>query len=177
MREQNKKVPIECCTIDKTVVVRVEGRATFKQAAPLKDYFDQILKAGEEREIILDLSRCETLDSTFLGILAGMSSSMRKLDWAPISLVNMNATINRLVSIIGLNRVVDIYDPDKVPSGDSIECQALDNENNSMNKKEQILFMLDAHRQLLPLEEGNEMRFKNLMTCLDESLDKHKDVN
>ncbi|GAB4323477.1 MAG: hypothetical protein Kow0059_18850 [Candidatus Sumerlaeia bacterium] len=171
MSEKSNKLPIECCTIDHTIVIRVEGRATFKHAAPLKDYFDRLLQRDEPCEVIIDLNRCDTLDSTFLGILAGMSTSMKKKGWSRICLVNMNSTIQRLVKIIGLDRVVSTYPPLDLPEGEQVEYVQLDAGDKSMDRKQQILFMLDAHKQLLPLDEGNELRFKNLMACLNESLE------
>lgn len=177
MPDKTKKLPIEICTVDHTVIIRVEGRGTFKQAAPLKDYFDQLLEKDEPVEIILDLQRCDTLDSTFLGILAGMSSSMKKRGWNRVCLVNMNATIQRLIKIIGLDRVVSTYPPTELELGEGAESIHLGVEDveQPKSRKEQILFMLDAHKQLLPLDEGNELRFKNLLNCLNETLEKNGD--
>ena len=59
------------------VVVRIEGRASFLNSACLRDFVNQMLKAGKNR-FVIDFLRCTSMDSTFLGVLAGFALELRK---------------------------------------------------------------------------------------------------
>ena len=52
------------------VVVRVEGRACFANSAALQDFFAQMIGQGKLR-FVMDFAGCTSMDSTFLGVLAG----------------------------------------------------------------------------------------------------------
>jgi anti-anti-sigma factor len=62
------------------VVVEVVnlGRATFKEAAQLKNILDQDIN-NKIRKIVIDLSQCEFIDSTFLGVLVLSLKSIAKI--------------------------------------------------------------------------------------------------
>ena len=62
------------------VVVEVVNlsRATFKEAAQLKKILDQDIE-NKIRKIIVDLSQCEFIDSTFLGVLVLSLKSSAKI--------------------------------------------------------------------------------------------------
>jgi hypothetical protein len=59
------------------VVVRIEGRASFLNSACLRDFVNQMLKSGKNR-FVIDFLRCTSMDSTFLGVLAGFALELRK---------------------------------------------------------------------------------------------------
>ena len=52
------------------VVVRIDGRASFQNSAGLRDFFAEMLRRGKTR-FIVDFQHCASMDSTFLGVLAG----------------------------------------------------------------------------------------------------------
>ncbi len=58
------------------VVLRVVGRGNMITAPGLADFADQQRKAGFRR-FVLDLERCEGMDSTFVGVLVGLATSLR----------------------------------------------------------------------------------------------------
>jgi anti-anti-sigma factor len=62
------------------VVVEVVNlsRATFKEAAQLKKILDQDIE-NKIRKVIVDLSQCEFIDSTFLGVLVLSLKSSAKI--------------------------------------------------------------------------------------------------
>ena len=55
------------------VAVRIEGRACFQNSMCLRDFITEMLKRGKTR-FVLDFQQCSSMDSTFLGLLAGASS-------------------------------------------------------------------------------------------------------
>ena len=53
------------------VHIRVVGRGTFQNGQPLRRYALEMMERGL-RQFIVDLGECDGMDSTFLGVLAGI---------------------------------------------------------------------------------------------------------
>ena len=55
-----------------SAVVKICGRATFVSSVHFKKLFNNLISQGCEK-FTLDLSDCQLMDSTFLGVLVGLS--------------------------------------------------------------------------------------------------------
>ncbi len=56
---------------DKTAWIRIEGRANFNSSVDFKALINGLVEKGYCR-FVLDLTDCVLMDSTFLGVLAGL---------------------------------------------------------------------------------------------------------
>ncbi|QKJ98905.1 MAG: STAS domain-containing protein [Ignavibacteriota bacterium] len=56
------------------------SRATYKEANVLKKNLDELISAHKQQKIIVDISRCEFIDSTFLGVLVLALKSSAKIN-------------------------------------------------------------------------------------------------
>src|ERR1700755_851419 len=59
------------------VVVRIDGRASFQNSSCLRDFIAEMLRTGKQR-FVLDFQQCASMDSTFLGVLAGAAIELKK---------------------------------------------------------------------------------------------------
>ena len=59
------------------VVVRIEGRACFSNSAALQTFLAQMAAQGKAR-FVIDFRNCASMDSTFLGVLAGEALELRR---------------------------------------------------------------------------------------------------
>ena len=90
------------------VVVRVEGRACFQNSACLKDFISEMLARGKKR-FVLDFQNCTSMDSTFLGVLAGVALEMRKVAKEGTLVVTRIGQRNlELMRNLGLHRLLTI---------------------------------------------------------------------
>jgi hypothetical protein len=60
------------CATDHAAIIRISGRANFSSSVHFKTVVNELYNRGAER-FILDLGECATMDSTFLGVLAGIA--------------------------------------------------------------------------------------------------------
>ena len=60
---------------DSVVLVKIRGRASFTISADFKNLIHGLVQRGYQR-FILDLSECLVMDSTFLGVLAGVGQKL-----------------------------------------------------------------------------------------------------
>src|SRR5688500_17317017 len=59
------------------VVVRIDGRASFQNSTALRDFITEMIRRGKNR-FVLDFQHCASMDSTFMGVLAGAAIELRK---------------------------------------------------------------------------------------------------
>jgi anti-sigma B factor antagonist len=95
-------------TIDnKLPVIELEGEVDVYTAPQLKQQMINLLESGN-KQMMIDLTKVEYLDSTALGVLIGGLKRMREMDGNMV-LVCPSARIRRVFEITGLDKIFDIY--------------------------------------------------------------------
>ncbi|HEY9249325.1 MAG TPA: STAS domain-containing protein, partial [Rariglobus sp.] len=88
------------------VAIRIEGRASFQNSACLNDFFSELIGQGKTR-FMMDFLNCTSMDSTFLGVLAGVALQLRKqTPSGSLVLCRMGARNLELVRNLGLHRLL-----------------------------------------------------------------------
>jgi anti-sigma B factor antagonist len=152
------------------VAIRVLGRASFQNSSCLQDFLRERLKAGRSR-FVMDFKDCTTMDSTFLGMLAGAALQLRKLS-APGSLVvcRLNERNLELLQNLGLHRLLTIDDGARVSlasaAGAQLDC------GGKASELEQARRVLQAHENLVAADEANEAKFQDVLTFLKDQISK-----
>src|SRR5580765_1860164 len=95
----------------KTAWIRIEGRANFNSSVDFKALVNGLVEKGYCR-FVLDLTDCVLMDSTFLGVLAGLGmkfNGTRNGGSAPsIELLNPNSRIADLLENLGVEHLFKI---------------------------------------------------------------------
>ena len=145
------------------VVVRVEGRASFQNSSCLRDFISEMLARGKTR-FVLDFQRCASMDSTFLGVLAGAAIELRKSSPSGSLVVSRVGQRNlELMRNLGLHRLLTI------DSGDfSLSFQKCDTplEPKACSEVENARMVLEAHENLVSADEGNRSKFQDVLAFL-----------
>jgi anti-anti-sigma factor len=155
---------------DEIAVVRIVGRCSFQNSGYLEKAADVCERDHGDVRYVLDFQRCESMDSTFLGVLAGIALRQRKRGGGNLIAVNVSAPIRRTMGLLGLTHVLELRDqhPTNVAGGQEVivsEAHTLD-----MPRADQVAHMLEAHQTLVELDSGNEVRFENVIKYLGDSL-------
>lgn len=151
------------------VLVKVRGRASFQNSAPLGDFLQAILREGKER-IVLDFSLCTGMDSTFLGILAGVALEIRQSGGkASLVLCNLSRRNLELVRNLGLHRLLTVDADPKELSLSEEQAEALPAQQQE--EIEQARTVLAAHENLVEVDESNRGKFQDVLTFLRNRLD------
>jgi len=91
------------------LVICIPSREThFALATELRRQLFDFIAAGERR-LLIDLSRCEYLDSTLLGVLVGAARKLHAVNGA-LKLTGVHRNVRRLLQLTNLNRVFEAYD-------------------------------------------------------------------
>lgn len=82
-------------------------RATLREAEPLKDKIAKNLEEGFTKYII-DISACEFIDSTFLGVLVNTLKKVAKLN-GDLKLVGFKPAVRSMFELTRMFRVFETY--------------------------------------------------------------------
>ena len=145
------------------IVVRIDGRASFQNSSCLRDFFTEMLARGKTR-FVLDFEHCTSMDSTFLGVLAGAAIELRKTATQGSIVVSRVAQRNlELMRNLGLHRLLTI------DSGDfSLSFQKCDTplEAKKSSEVENARMVLEAHEHLVRADEANRTKFQDVLAFL-----------
>lgn len=145
------------------VVVRIDGRASFQNSACLRDFIGEMLKQGKTR-FVLDFHACPSMDSTFLGVLAGAALELRKT--APggsLVLARLGQRNLELIRNLGLHRLLTVDAGDFGPSFKQCDT-ALQCANRT--ELDNARLVLEAHENLVSVDEANRSKFQDVLAFL-----------
>lgn len=153
------------------VVVRIEGRACFQNSAGLRDFMADMIRQGKQR-FVLDFQQCSSMDSTFLGVLAGIALQLRKAAPAQGSLVlsRVGQRNLELIRNLGLHRLLSV-DAGDFPMAFAHCDKALSAGDRS--ELDNARMVLEAHENLVSADEGNRAKFQDVMAFLKNRVE-HK---
>jgi anti-anti-sigma factor len=146
------------------VVVRLEGRASYANSAGLQDFLTQMIGQAKTR-FVLDFQNCTSMDSTFLGVLAGAALELRKRN-PPGSLVlcRVGRRNLELLRNLGLHRLL-IVDAGDFPMDFGGGATALDCASDR-SKLENARLVLAAHENLVAADSANQSKFQDVLAFL-----------
>ena len=145
------------------IVIKINGRANYLNSSPMSDFFARMIKDGK-KSFVLDFQNCQTMDSTFLGIIAGLGLEVRVMrPPGKIILCRLSKRNLEVVRNLGLHRIVNV-DSGEFPMTFSAPTEKLD----SVKQKEidDAKMILQAHENLLEIDESNKSKFQDVIDFL-----------
>lgn len=145
------------------VVVRITGRACFQNSVCLRDFVTEMLRQGKTR-FVFDFLHCTSMDSTFLGVLAGIALELKKRPGGgSLVLARLGPRNLELVRNLGLHRLLTVDSGDFQMSFSKGE-QAL--ECPDQTELDQARLVLEAHENLVSADEANRSKFQDVLAFL-----------
>jgi anti-sigma B factor antagonist len=150
--------------------VRVTGRANFTSSVDFKKLVRRLQEQGCQH-MVLDLSECVLMDSTFLGVLA--SEGQRRAvevegKLAPgFELVNASSRVFELIDNLGVAHLFKITQLDL-----SAEAFKAVEPAQGVSRDEITRTCLEAHETLMALNPANVPKFKDVTHFFAENLKK-----
>ena len=143
-------------------LMQVIGRGTFKLASGFSKWIEQLIGSTTVRSVMLDLSKCTGLDSTFMGLMVTLAiKSKRRF---ALLVVNASEQHHQLLDGIGVMRVWRYVDTE-VPEmnwanlAEAVSGSvALDGETREL--------IVAAHKTLMEVDERNIPKFKDVVEMM-----------
>ncbi|MEM1156681.1 MAG: STAS domain-containing protein [Verrucomicrobiota bacterium] len=151
-----------------TGFVRVLGKGSFKNAKLIKSFAESSRNLGVIR-FVIDLQQCKHMDSTFMGVLAGLASQQKKAELEAPKCVNLSARNRELLETLGLDKVMNLVTRSDESTDSDFEL--LDNLEQEDDKKDSAQTMLEAHENLIDADVRNAAKFQDVVKFLRHKLD------
>ncbi len=149
---------------DGATYLTVAGRGTWVLADAFRDEAMAALEEGDA--LVVDLSECNYLDSTFLGTLQEIVSRGDERGQS-VRLQGVSAPIRRLFDELFMGRVVAHVSQSVRPLPEGLE--RLDEHRESSERMQRRI--LDAHQRLASLSDRNREQFAQVIDALRAELD------
>ena len=174
MNEPSKGISVGC--IENRVYVRVIGRGTFQNSQPLRLFALQKIDEGQV-EFVIDLGQCQGMDSTFLGVLAGIGLRLRQNGkLATVHIVNISPRNLELIQTLGLDRLFTVNSSAPPPMAEADYRKLPDTDltqlTHPLEKDETTDLMIEAHDNLVRADERNAAKFRELTRFLREAVER-----
>jgi anti-sigma B factor antagonist len=162
-----------------SALIRVKGRGSFKVGPGLKQFGLSAIGSGC-KQFILDMNECVGMDSTFMGVLAGLACRLKEEAGGRMVMMNLNAKTLALLETLGLDRIIETYAEGSVSEdlkkclADVVDMSVLD--GSTTDRKLTLETMLTAHEDLVKISPDNLPKFKNVMAYLSADLKQFEGV-
>jgi len=155
-------------TGERSACIRIAGRANFALSVQFRQLMKHLRESGHAR-VLLDLSDCAFMDSTFLGILAYESNSLaaKGADGVQpgLELLNAGTSVREIIQDLGISHLVRFAERDlsqaefkDVPEGAKASV-------TDLNRT-----CLEAHELLMALHPANVEKFRDVARFFAEEL-------
>ncbi len=153
---------------DDQAVIRVQGRATFKVAQPLRDYGMKLLDGGIRR-LVLDLAECDGMDSTFMGVIAMLGLAARQR--VQFVVANAGDHNRKLLDGIGVSKLVTFARQGATDARTGrLEVVPTETRGNGISGET----VLEAHEVLMDLDATNIPKFRDVVELLRREVEQNQ---
>jgi len=165
----NLKGVYEVAAGRRAVYVRAHGLASMTNCLCVRDVLDRFIKS-KRSFVIFDLSDCTGMDSTFMGVIAGVAT--QDLNDKPVGVVVVNASprLAGLLESVGLTELVYV-DPDPFETP-GVQFHLLEEQ---ATEEDRLKLIRTAHEHLIAISEENEKIFGPLLSAVESEM-KHRGI-
>ena len=150
---------------DGIVVLKLVGPFAFcLQASKTLDAFiNDLLTNDDFDNILIDLTETKNIDSTNLGLLAMITRINMDLHDCMATIVSTSDNITQTLDGVGFREVFNIIQDPHQPETDFERLE----QESAQSSKQMAKVVLNAHRELLELNDQNRAMFKDVVEMLE----------
>ncbi len=160
MRSEDLKIS----ELDGAFAVAVRGRANFDYAVPLRELSG---KLTDSSRLSIDLSDCEAMDSTFMGVLTMLALKLRKRG-SQVMLIGASEALLKLLRDLGVAKLFNCSDAKVMQQGQSVEPHFA---SDMLTTAETVA---EAHKALVGADSANAEKFKQVIEFADQDVERLK---
>lgn len=147
------------------VEIAVFGRANFTYAVPLRELADRL---NDLADVQMELSGCETMDSTFMGVITMMGLKLFKAG-KRMELRNASDHVQKLLRGLGVAKLFNY-----VTGAVNAEGIAVSGNATTLQTAGTVV---DAHRTLVEANQDNAAKFDSVIEYAQQDLERLKKSN
>lgn len=150
---------------DGIVVLKLVGPFAFslKASKTLDSFINDLLIHDDFENILIDLTETKNIDSTNLGLLAMITRINMDLHDCMATIVTTNDDVTATLDGVGFGEVFHIIQDPLNPESDFKRIE----EECAPSARQISEVVLNAHRELLEINEQNRAQFKDVVDMLE----------
>jgi len=152
---------------DGVEVLRFVGEIRYMLAPALDRYLESLFAEPGLAGFVIDLVETESIDSTNLGILARIAKRMEIRGGPRVSIVSNRVDINEVLFSMGLDEVFEI-----VASSSTGTDKGQELVQEEVDEAGMANTLLKAHRTLMSLNERNQELFREVVSTLEQEINR-----
>ena len=167
-----KSEDLQITTFEGGYSVTVSGRANFDYAVPLRELSGKLVPGNW---IQFDMEYCETMDSTFMGVLTMLALKLRK-SGSQVMLIHASAQLNKLLRDLGVAKLFKFVSGDeKSPvAGNSAVVMPVSGKTSLLNTARTVV---EAHKTLVEADSSNAEKFDKVIEFAEQDVERLKNDN
>lgn len=152
---------------DNIIYIKAKGHITAHICYGLRQkVFDRLTQKPKINNIYTDLSSCEYMDSTFMGLLIGFNKKLFNLFKKKLCIIHPSPESLSYLTDIGLDKILS-YSNKEIPFPENM---AIISQEDAISPE----FILKAHENLMELSEDNRKQFKIVKELLTKQINKNR---
>lgn len=157
---------------EKFVCIKLAGRANFQCSIDFKTLINHLHQQGHSR-FVIDVGECQLMDSTFLGVLAGLGLKFsQQQNGSAIGSLEILNPSDRIFDMLENLGIANLFKFVKGSAPAASELSPVEKSSASTDRAETTKTCLEAHRLLMELNPANVAKFKDVTKFLEEDLKK-----
>lgn len=161
---------IEVGEVEGSQWVRVQGKGNFMSSPRLKEYVEVCLESKDCEQVVVDLDLCPSMDSTFMGTLAGLGGRLIEREGS-LAVVGLSERNRDSLVDLGLDAILELEgaDGESPWSGDLTGIrEGLKSWNGQESGAAAAEEVLEAHRKLCEVDDRNNAKFGAVLDVLEK---------
>lgn len=143
--------------------IKVSGRANFECGIPLRSFSKNF--GDNIKKIVIDLGECESMDSTFMGILTMLSLKTKKMN-IPLELLNTSTSVRALLRGLGVEKMFDFIEGGAV----ELEENRAIADTDEPSRTDAARTVVEAHKTLMNVSLDNIAKFEKVVEFAEDDL-------
>lgn len=145
-------------------VLRYVGDIRYPLTPTIDNFVDQLFRRERVRELVIDLSETDSIDSTNLGELARIANRVRGSGGERPVIVCPRPDVDCVLRSMAMDEVFDLS---AAPTDLAGEEQPLPTATGPRSPSALRHLMLEAHRTLMDMSEENRARFFDVVALME----------
>ena len=109
LRERGNNMQLNFKSIDKTLIVSINGEMDHHTSEDARDRIDSQIDKNSAKNVILDFTGVSFMDSAGIGVIIGRYKKISP-HYGKVAIVNASPHIKRLLEISGIFKISKLYD-------------------------------------------------------------------
>ncbi|MGB0467181.1 MAG: STAS domain-containing protein [Pontibacterium sp.] len=148
--------------VDGRYILKFVGDVRLTLCATLDCHIENALSQVDAKDILVDLTEAEGIDSTSLGLIAKLSVKAYALSLPVPTIVSTNDDITRILLSMGFDHIFVLLSELPTNVSDLKQLPFVQDSETSIRQR-----IIEAHRILIDLNDSNRAAFKDLVTTLE----------